>query len=67
VRADNGRIAVAYNEDGFDSTFGYTLNLTLNRNGFIVSINEDGSCGARYNRTELEDGAEISSSRIIVT
>jgi hypothetical protein len=44
VRAENGRIAVAYNEDGFQ---GYYID-SPNRNGFIVSINEDGTCGARF-------------------
>jgi hypothetical protein len=47
VRADNGRVAIAYNDYGFSSTLGYTPN----RNGFIVSINENGSCGAQYDRT----------------
>jgi hypothetical protein len=46
VRAENGRIAVAYNEDGFSSN---EIN-TPNRNGFIVSIEADGSCGARFDR-----------------
>jgi hypothetical protein len=49
VRAENGRIAVAYNEDGFSSLD----NISLNRNGFIVSINKDESCRARYDRTAL--------------
>jgi hypothetical protein len=46
VRAENGRIAVAYNEDGFSSNDGFTPN----RNGFIVSIAADGRCGARFDR-----------------
>jgi hypothetical protein len=47
VRAENGRIAAAYNEDGFSS--GRDSD-TPNRNGFIMSIKEDGSCGARFDR-----------------
>jgi hypothetical protein len=46
VRAENGRIAVAYNEDGF-SDYGAG---SSNRNGFISSIEEDGSCGAQFDR-----------------
>jgi hypothetical protein len=52
VRAENGRIAVAYNEDGFQSDFSITPNL----NGFIVSINEDGTCGAQFDRNGGEFG-----------
>jgi hypothetical protein len=47
VRAENGLIAAAYNEDGFSSGRGSD---TPNRNGFIMSIKEDGSCGARFDR-----------------
>jgi hypothetical protein len=39
VRADNGRIAVAYNEDGFQNHYIDSPN----RNEFIVSIYEDGN------------------------
>jgi hypothetical protein len=46
VKAENGRIAAAYNEYGFSSVNGFTPN----RNGFIVSIQADGSCGARFDR-----------------
>jgi hypothetical protein len=43
-------VPVAYNEDGFSS-----LNRTsVDRNGFIMSINEDGSCGTLFDRTERE-------------
>jgi hypothetical protein len=48
VRAENGRIAVAYNEDGFRS-IDYFIG-TPNLNGFIVSIDEGGSCGAQFDR-----------------
>jgi hypothetical protein len=48
VRAEIGRIAAAYNEDGFYSDESYTPN----RNGFIMSIKEDGSCGPRFDRNE---------------
>jgi hypothetical protein len=46
VRAENGRIAAAYNEDAFSSDD----STTPNRNGFIVSIEADGSCGERFDR-----------------
>jgi hypothetical protein len=46
VRAENGRIAAAYNEDGFSSDSIVSANI----NGFIVSIKGDGSCGARFDR-----------------
>jgi hypothetical protein len=52
VRAENRRIAAVYNEDGFSSNDVFTPNL----NGFIVSIKEDGSCGARFNRNGREHG-----------
>jgi hypothetical protein len=51
VRAENGRIAVAYNEDGFNSDYSQTANV----NGFIVSIEEDGSCGAQFDRNDREE------------
>jgi hypothetical protein len=47
VQAENGRIATAYTEDGFSSPI---IGYTLNRNGFIVSIEDDGSCGVRFDR-----------------
>jgi hypothetical protein len=46
VRAENGRIAAAYNGDGFFSDIIVSSNL----NGFIVSIEGDGSVGALFNR-----------------
>jgi hypothetical protein len=48
VKAANGMIAAAYNEDGFSSVLsGQSLNL----NGFIVSVAEDGGCGAIFHRS----------------
>jgi hypothetical protein len=52
LRAENGRFAAAYNDDGF-SSFGEA---TTNRNGFILSIKEDGSCGAQFDRNESRYG-----------
>jgi hypothetical protein len=52
VRAENGRIAVAYNEDGFSSDY----STSPNQNGFIVSIEADGSCGARFDRNGSGSG-----------
>jgi hypothetical protein len=51
VRAENGRIAAAYNEDEFSSEGG----LSDNQNGFIVSIKDDGSCGERFDRNTRGD------------
>jgi hypothetical protein len=61
VKAENGRIAAAYNEDGFadhnrNGRYSDTAYDTPNRNGFIVSIKEDGSCGEIYHRTVDEQG-----------
>jgi hypothetical protein len=53
VKAENGRIAAAYNEDGFSGDHGSS---SSNRNGFIVSINEYGSFGARFDQTALAEG-----------
>jgi hypothetical protein len=38
VKTENGKIAAAYNEDGFSSIEGFTPNLM----GFIASVDEDG-------------------------
>jgi hypothetical protein len=54
VKAMNGRIAVAYNEDGFDH-----YSTAPNQNGFIVSINDDGSIGAQFDRSESEVGWDL--------
>jgi hypothetical protein len=51
VMAENGRIAAAYNEDGFLRSHDNTIIQSYNRNGFIISIEEDGGCGARFDRT----------------
>jgi hypothetical protein len=47
VKAENGRIAAAYNEDGFTSRERYSPNL----NGFFASVAEDGGCGEIFHRT----------------
>jgi hypothetical protein len=52
VQTENGRIAAAYNEDGFSSVYCSTIN----RNGFIVYIEEDGSCGVQYDRNAIQEG-----------
>jgi hypothetical protein len=49
VKAENGRIAAAYNEDGFSSVF---WSESSNLNGFIASINEDGGVGEIFHRHE---------------
>jgi hypothetical protein len=51
VRAENGRIAAAYNGDGFSSSASGWNERLFNRNGFIVSIEEDGSFGAKFDKT----------------
>jgi hypothetical protein len=47
VKAENGRIAAAYNEDGFTSV-GYSSSPNLK--GFIASVAEDGGCGEIFHR-----------------
>jgi hypothetical protein len=46
VKAENGRIAAFYNEDGFTSDW----SSSPNRNGFIASVVEDGGCGEIFHR-----------------
>jgi hypothetical protein len=46
VKAANGRIAVAYNDDGFTSV----IDVSPNLNGFIVSVAADGGCGEIFYR-----------------
>jgi hypothetical protein len=46
VKAENGRISVAYNNDGFTSVDGHSPNY----NGFIVSVTDDGGCGEIFHR-----------------
>jgi hypothetical protein len=48
IMAENGRIAAVYNEDGFTSINGSSLN----RNGFIVSVDDDGGCGEVFHRSD---------------
>jgi hypothetical protein len=50
VKAENGRIAAAYNEDGFTSVKGVSPNL----NGFIVSVAKEGGCGEIHQRNDQE-------------
>jgi hypothetical protein len=54
VEVENGRIAAAYNEDGFTSDMSRTPNL----NGFIVSVADDGSCGDIFHRNDQEMGVK---------
>jgi hypothetical protein len=58
VKAENGRIAVAYNEDGLTSVKGVSPNLK----GFIVSVADDGGCGEIFYRNDHKDGAWNYSS-----
>jgi hypothetical protein len=52
VKAENGRIAAAYNEDGFTS-----INVSSpNTNGFIVSLADDGGCRDIFYRNDREWG-----------
>jgi hypothetical protein len=53
VKAENGRIAVAYNEDGF---FTFKRGHTPNLNGFIACVDENGECGEIFHRTISEVG-----------
>jgi hypothetical protein len=46
VKAENGRIAAAYNEDGFTSVSRNSFNLK----GFIASIADDGGCGEIFHQ-----------------
>jgi hypothetical protein len=52
VKSENGRIAAAYNEDGFTSHDCSSPNL----NGFIVSIAVDGGSGEIFQRNEYALG-----------
>jgi hypothetical protein len=52
VKAENGRIAVAYNEDGFTSRESYSPNL----NGFIATVTDDGGCGEIFHQNDQELG-----------
>jgi hypothetical protein len=48
VKSENGKFAAAYNDDGFASD----MSLSLNLNGFIVSVVVDGTCGEIFNRND---------------
>jgi hypothetical protein len=56
VRAENGRIAAAYNRGGFSSDGGSSSNC----NGFIMAIGDDGSCGAQFYRNEEDAGEPLA-------
>jgi hypothetical protein len=49
VKADNGRIAAAYNEDCFTSV---NASRSPNLNGFIASVADDGGCGEIFHRND---------------
>jgi hypothetical protein len=53
VKAENGRIAAAYNEDGFTSV---ELGRSPNLKGFITSVADDGGCGEIHQRNDNEVG-----------
>jgi hypothetical protein len=55
VKAENGKIAAAYNEDGFTSAH----TRSLNHSGFIVSVADDGIRGEIFNRND--QAVEISN------
>jgi hypothetical protein len=48
VKAENERVAAAYNEDGFT----YVIDVSPNLNGFIVSLADDGGCGDIFRRND---------------
>jgi hypothetical protein len=47
VKAENGRFAAAYNEDGFTSV---EFDRSPNLNGFIACVADDGGCGEIFQR-----------------
>jgi hypothetical protein len=53
IKAENGRIAIAYNEDGFTSVYEST---SPNLNGFIACVDQNGRCGEVYHRNDSEAG-----------
>jgi hypothetical protein len=53
VKAANGRIAAAYNEDGFTSV---DYSRSLNLNGFIVTVDEQGGCREIFHRIGKKTG-----------
>jgi hypothetical protein len=52
VKAENGKIAAAYNQDGFTSVDNRSPNL----NGFIATVADDGGCGEIFHRNDHEMG-----------
>jgi hypothetical protein len=52
VKAENGRIAAAYSEDGFSSGVGRSPDLK----GFIASVDENSVCGDIFHRNDLGMG-----------
>jgi hypothetical protein len=59
VKAENGSIAAAYNEDGFTSV---DFSSSLNKNGFITYVNWDGGCGEIYHRNSHDGIANKAAS-----
>jgi hypothetical protein len=53
VKAENGRVAAAYNNDGF--TAGYGI-ISPNLNGFIVSVDDGVGCGEIFHRNDYKWG-----------
>jgi hypothetical protein len=49
LKAENGRIAAAYNQDGFTSV---EWTCSPNLNGFIASVADDGGCEEIYQRND---------------
>jgi hypothetical protein len=60
VKAENGRIAAAYNENGISSI---EWSHSPNHNGFIVAVDDDGSCGEIFHRNDYEVGVMNGSRR----
>jgi hypothetical protein len=56
VKAENGRIAAAYNEDGFTRNSSVAQSRSPNLNGFIASVADDGGCGEIFHRNDQEVG-----------
>jgi hypothetical protein len=53
LKAENGRIGAAYNEDGFTSV---DYSESPNHNGFIASVADDGGCGEIFHRKDQGAG-----------
>lgn len=52
VKAENGRIAASYNEDGFTSKVDTN---SPNLKSFIASVDKNGGCGDTYHRNDIEE------------